>query len=91
MKTVCRKFLYFADDQGHTSASNSSFGIGESPGTLQRLLQQVYHLSERENAKRKFTSQRLQSPGSRHGPFEWQQRKQSSTGSSHSHSQGSPP
>jgi len=72
--------MSLADDQGNTGTAHSSTGAGESPGIVQRLLQQVYHVSEGQDAEREPATQRLQPPRARHGSVEWKQRQQSVAG-----------
>lgn len=68
------------DDQGDTGATNSSTRTGKGAGTVQGLLQQIHHMPEGQDAKRESATQRLQSPWTRHGSIEWQQREQSFAG-----------
>lgn len=68
------------DDQGDTGATNSSTRTGKSAGTVQGLLQQIHHMPEGQDAKRESAAQRLQSPWTRYGSIEWQQREQSFAG-----------
>lgn len=69
-----------ADDKSHTGAANSSTRIGEGPGTLQGLLQQIHNVSKGQDAERKSSAKRLQSSWPRHGSVQRQQRQQSVTG-----------
>lgn len=69
-----------ADDQSHPGLADSSVRIGEGSRIVQGLLQQVYWLSQEQNAKRKFITKRLQSSRTRHRSIKWQQRQQSTAG-----------
>lgn len=69
-----------ADDQSDTGAADSPTRTGKSAGAVQGLLQQVHHVPEGQDAERESATQRLQSPWTRYGSIEWQQRKQSFAG-----------
>lgn len=76
----CFFFTDIADDQGDTGAAHSSPGVGEGTRALQRLLQQIHHVFEGQDAKRKLAAQRLQPPWTRYGSVEWKQWQQSVAG-----------
>ena len=47
--------ILFSDDQINPSIANSSLRAGESSGTLQRLLQSLHHVPQRQDAEREST------------------------------------